>query len=174
VTDTLPRLLVPGPVPADTPALRVALVGCGKDKTTHPAPARDLYVGNLFVAARRYVEAQMTGRGIDAWYVLSARYGLVHPDRVLEPYDAVMPTNLDEVRTWVTKVDTAFRCIDPGYGKWSTKGGRLTVDILAGGAYADPLITCWRGISWEINTPLAGLQMGQRLGWFKNAREATA
>jgi hypothetical protein len=161
MVDTLTNIaLIPEPVPTGAPVLRVALVGCGKTKLAHPARARDLYTGNLFVATRGHVEAA----GYDAWYVLSARYGLVSPDQIIEPYEATMDSKtVDQLTAWVSKVDVAFRCINPGYGKWTGKGGRLIVDFYAGGAYADPLTATWRGSSWEINTPLAGLQMGERL-----------
>jgi len=62
------------------------LVGCGARKLAHAAPAKDLYTGPLFRAARAYAEAHA-----DAWYVLSAKYGLVHPDRVIEPYNVYLP-----------------------------------------------------------------------------------
>lgn len=162
--------IVAGPVPPGAPVIRVALVGCGKTKLAYPAPARQLYVGNLFTATRRYVEGQLLARGFDTWYILSARYGLVHPDQIIEPYEATMDgKTVDQLSAWVNKVDVAFRCINPGYGKWTTKGGRLAVHILAGAAYADPLAAAWRGLSWEINRPFAGLQMGERLGWLKRA-----
>lgn len=169
-TDTLTNYsIVPGPVPVDAPPIRVALVGCGKSKVSWPARARDLYVGNLFVATRGHVEAA----GYDVWYILSARYGLVHPDQIVEPYEATMDgKTVAQLTAWVSKVDVAFRCINPGYGKWTLRGGRLVVDIYAGKDYADPLVACWQGFSWEINRPFAGLQMGERLGWLKDRRDA--
>jgi hypothetical protein len=172
IRDTLTNQpIIPGPVPPGTPPIRVALVGCGKTKLDHPAPARRLYVGNLFTMTRDHVEARLCAGEIDAWYVLSARHGILTPDQVVDPYDATMQgMNQDALRIWVNRVDGAFRCGNPGYGKWGTKGGRLVVDIYAGAAYTDPLLACWRGISWEINTPLAGLQMGERLGWLKDHR----
>lgn len=161
-------------VPGDTPPIRVALVGCGDQKLPRPAPAHLLYTGALFMSARRYTEAALADGMYDTWYILSARHGLVSPTRILDPYDAEMPADVDGIRTWVNRVDVAFRSIDPGYGKWTGRGGRLTVDILAGAAYADPLLAAWRGISWEIRTPLAGLQMGQRRGWFRDHTPAAA
>jgi hypothetical protein len=167
--------IVAGPVPAGAPVIRVALVGCGKTKVAHPAPACQLYVGNLFTATRRYVEAQRLGGCFDAWYILSARYGLVHPDQVIEPYEATMDgKTVDQLAAWVNKVDGAFRCGSPGYGKWTMKGGRLAVYILAGAAYADPLADAWHGLSWKIDTPLAGLQMGQRLAWLRTSTPGMA
>lgn len=151
------------PVPAGA-ELRVALVSCGKTKLAHPAPARDMYVGGLFKAARRYVE-----QGYDAWWILSARFGLVHPAEIIPPYEATLNgASLDELRTWVNKVDGRFRCSN--YGRWSQAGGRLIVDIYAGKAYSEPLLREWANLSWEVNDVHHGLQIGQRLAAFAGSR----
>src|SRR5690606_13413659 len=55
----------------------IALVSCVSSKEPHAAPARDLYTSALFRKARAYAE-----RNADAWYILSAKYGLVDPNRV--------------------------------------------------------------------------------------------
>lgn len=149
-----------GPVPAGA-TLRVALVGCGKAKLAHPAPARELYTGSLFRAARRHVE----GAGYAAWWILSARHGLVHPDEIVGPYEATLTgrTN-DQIACWARKVDSRMRCSN--YGVWSQHGGALVVDVFAGQAYVEPLLEIWTGLSWEIRVPHAGLQIGERLAAF--------
>lgn len=58
------------------------LVGCVKTKLANPAPAKALYQSALL--ARRRAYAERTGR---PWFVLSSRWGLVHPDEVIAPYD---------------------------------------------------------------------------------------
>ena len=60
----------------------IVLVGCGKSKLAHAAPAKDLYTGPLFKKAMAY--AELVG---DEWYILSAKHGLIHPDVVIEPYN---------------------------------------------------------------------------------------
>lgn len=49
----------------------VFLVSCVKRKRTSAAPARDLYISDWFVKARRYVERRRA-----RWFILSAEYGL--------------------------------------------------------------------------------------------------
>lgn len=165
------RPLVAEPVPLDTPPLRIALVSCGKAKLTHPAPARYLYTGSLFRAARSYVERS----GYDAWWILSARHGLVHPDEVLGPYEATLTGRGEEELTrWANKVDSRLRCSN--YGLWSQAGGQIEMDIFAGKAYVDPLLshhtlralteTNTHTNTWTINVPHAGLQIGERLAAF--------
>lgn len=58
------------------------LVQCAKEKAAGPCRARLLYRGDWFTKARAFVES--TGH---EWRILSAEYGVVHPDRVIDTYD---------------------------------------------------------------------------------------
>lgn len=60
----------------------VILVSCGKQKLDHSAQAKDLYISKRFTAARRFAENFGSN-----WFILSAKYGLVAPEQILEPYD---------------------------------------------------------------------------------------
>ncbi|PLC47963.1 hypothetical protein CR159_20720 [Pollutimonas subterranea] len=64
------------------PIRPVVLVSCGKRKLDVPAAARDLYVSERFRQARKFAELY----GAE-WFIISAKYGLVFPDQVLNPYD---------------------------------------------------------------------------------------
>ncbi|SDT74174.1 deazapurine DNA modification protein DpdA family protein [Actinoplanes derwentensis] len=68
------------------------VVPCGAQKRNRPARARDLYLGQMFhhtlVAAERAAAADTAESGSPARVlILSGRYGLVHPDQLLEPYE---------------------------------------------------------------------------------------
>lgn len=68
------------------------VIPCGAEKLDRPAPARDLYTGQMFRHALRCVERIAAddvaeGRGPARVLVLSGRYGLVELDQVLEPYE---------------------------------------------------------------------------------------
>lgn len=70
---------------AQTPEGRPwVIVGCGSRKQNLPVPAGDMYVGSYHRLARR-AAAALTGS--DQILILSARYGLVHLDDLIEPYD---------------------------------------------------------------------------------------
>lgn len=74
------------------------VIPCGGAKADHPAQARDLYVGSMFrhtlAAAERMVALDVAeGRGPARVLILSARYGLVGLDEVLEPYDLRMESH---------------------------------------------------------------------------------
>ena len=78
-----------GPVPhPDDPApgRRIALIGCAKQKRDRPCPAREMYApSTLFSLSYRYAR-----QNADRVYILSAKYGLVPEDAVIEPYDETL------------------------------------------------------------------------------------
>jgi hypothetical protein len=140
----------------------IALVACSKRKRDHPAPARDLYTGPLFRAARSYVESA----GL-RWYILSARHGLVYPDRNLYPYDLCL-ADLDhaERERWGYRVAAGLQSeglIPLAAHSWL---------ILAGKAYRAHLLPELLGLA---DVPLAGLGYGRQVatlqGWVR-AKEA--
>ena len=59
---------------------RLFLISCVKTKGAMPASAMDLYTSNWFRKARACVET--TGC---PWRILSAQYGLVHPEQKIGP-----------------------------------------------------------------------------------------
>jgi hypothetical protein len=79
----IPVALTAGPrVPAPISPPDAVLLGCVSQKNASPMAAKDLYRSELFRRRRRYAEA--SGR---PWWIVSAEYGLVDPDRVIAPYD---------------------------------------------------------------------------------------
>lgn len=71
------------------------VIPCGGAKLDHAAPARDLYVGQMFRHTLGNVERLVAldveeGRGPARVLILSARYGLIEPDQLVEPYDQRM------------------------------------------------------------------------------------
>jgi hypothetical protein len=63
----------------------IALVACVKQKNSQPSLAKDLYTSTWFRKARAYVEQQGWG-----WYILSAQYGLLAPDTLIQPYEQTL------------------------------------------------------------------------------------
>ena len=164
-------------VPADFPPIRVALIACGKDKLDHVARARDLYTGPGFTDARGYVEAELAAGRIDAWFILSARYGLLNPMQVIGPYEATMPTKTvaDRVR-WVNKVQGQLLAGTSGLNlaEFSQSGGKVELTILASADYVNPLWPMLDAEGWTTHLPLEGLTQGHRRAWFRSKREAAA
>jgi hypothetical protein len=63
-------------------------ISCGRAKETRPAPARELYTGALFRMQLKWAES--IAEPGDCIVILSARYGFVLPDQIVEPYNVKM------------------------------------------------------------------------------------
>lgn len=132
--------------------IKVGLVGCAAQKLQHPAPARDLYISQLFRKASAYAEATC-----DRWYILSAKHGLVHPDTVIEPYDMRLGskhTTSPPICAWAAGVRTQLDVELAGLED-------ATLVVLAGEQYR----TILRDSRWPSEVPMKGLGIGQQLGW---------
>jgi hypothetical protein len=138
---------------------RVGLVGCASMKLRRPAPARELYVSQLFKKASAYAEATC-----DRWYILSALHGLVHPDALIEPYDVKLGANTrgqEPIHTWADRVRAQLA---------AELGDIPRVDlvVLAGAQYQTVVRPC----QWPFEIPMAGLGIGQQLGYLKAQLES--
>jgi len=153
----------------------IGLVGCGKSKLTHPAPAKDLYTGQLFKLARAYAE-----RFCDGWGVLSAKHHFVLPDEVLAPYDLTLKQlDKDYLKQWQTHANWGLfkklpweiiyapeRLREVGGVRFrerkptGLRGVRFV--FLAGEAYEIALQ--WPR-KYPATFPLRGMGVGKRLQW---------
>lgn len=127
------------------------VVGCGKAKLDVPAPARELYRGSLFRAARHY--AELSGQ---RWAILSAAHGVIDPHVVLRPYDQRI-SNVGPY--WLTR--WARLAADGIIERLPHATDR--VEILAGKEYADPLARELEAMEISVVKPLEGLGLGYRI-----------
>jgi hypothetical protein len=134
----------------------IVLVGCGKTKLDHPAPAKDLYIGPLFKKARAYAE-----RVGDEWAILSAKHFLVLPDEVIAPYERKLESlHGDYLRQWIWNTNWFIRC------RWETWKNKVRFICLAGKEYAQAFnspIIGKKGQVIEAEFPLEGMGIGERL-----------
>jgi hypothetical protein len=131
-------------------ATRVVLVSCVKTKGKADAPARDLYTSPLFRGMRRYAE-----RNTNAWYILSAKYGLLRPDEVVSYYEQTLKDLRKADRlAWAERVQQALlKLLPPG----------AEVVILAGNRYRENLVPYLEGHGFAVTVPMAGLGFGPRV-----------
>lgn len=123
----------------------LVLVACSAAKLEQPAPARDLYTGALFRKARAWAEAHG-----DEWLILSAAWGVVSPDRVLEPYNRRLPSARAARQSWARSVANQL---------YQHRDRQMVA--LAGADYL-----AWSGPDFpHLERPLAGLGIGQQLHW---------
>ncbi len=132
----------------------VALVACVSKKSSVPRPARDLYESDWFLKSSAYAE-----QTADQWFILSAKYGLVDPQKVIAPYDVTlnrMPAN--DRRVWAYRVMSEL-------GNQVSKGDRIV--FLAGEKYRERLIEPLEDLGCNVEIPMKGLRIGEQLRWLK-------
>jgi hypothetical protein len=136
--------------------MRIALVACCGKKLDRAALAGDLYTSPLFKKAAAYA------RTFDGWYILSAKYGLVRPDAMIEPYDCTL---LKMRKT--DRLDWGRKVLDQ-MAVAGIAGAEFVA--LAGANYTEPLVRA----ELSVETPLKGLGIGKQLAWLtlKNSQAA--
>ena len=150
----------------------IALIGCGKEKAAVPAPAKEIYTGQLFQASRRWAE-----RNTDAYFIASAKHLVMEPNTVIEPYDLAITDLSAEDQMWrARQIESQFhsRWVEfcefakgPNGFVVATKKPRVV--LLASQAYLRGFYDrALRGVKlYEFEDPLRGLGIGQRLAWLK-------
>ena len=130
------------------------LVSCVKTKRNTRASAKDLYVSPWFRKARAFVEK--TG---DPWRILSAEYGLLHPDEEVRPYERTLTTmGITERRAWAQGVLAHIVvCLDDVD----------TIAFLAGQRYREFLEPALRNRGLAVSVPMTGLSQGRQMQWLK-------
>lgn len=135
-----------------TPAQAVYLISCASTKHATPAPARDLYVSELFRRARAYVETIGC-----LWFILSAKYGLVDPNEVIAPYEQTLNTmGVAERRKWAEKIQAQMDRRLPGAER---------IVVIAGKRYREFLMPYLHRRATKVEVPLEGLRIGEQLNW---------
>ena len=130
----------------------IYLVSCVSQKQSAPKAARDLYISSWFKKARSYADS--TGQ---TWFVLSAKYGLIHPDRFVAPYELTlnsMPAK--NRRLWADRVLVQLKPHLEGVG---------IVVFLAGLHYREFLAPALRHYGLKVCVPMEGLRIGEQLQW---------
>jgi len=128
------------------------LISCVAKKRNTSALAREIYISPLFKGAYRYAHKLSA----DRIFILSAKYGLLEENDIIEPYDDTLNTkSVAEVRAWAKNILIAL-----------SQKTNLQEDefvFLAGDKYRKYLIDNLRYFS----VPLKGLPIGKQLAFYK-------
>jgi hypothetical protein len=136
----------------------VALVSCVKRKRESAAPARDLYLSQLFRGLRHYAE-----KHADTWYILSAEHGVLHPMQVVQPYERTLNKMPKRERlAWAERVQQQLLEVIPVGAE---------VILLAGMRYREEIEPFLRNRGFSVSVPLEGLPIGKQLQRLKQAAE---
>jgi hypothetical protein len=129
-----------------------ALISCSKSKGGHRDLARNMYVSPLY---RKSVMAAEEWRL--SFSILSAKHGLLDPDRTIEPYDLTLKGTSKQFKLkWARKVDQQIR---------KSKFGNKRLIVLAGDDYYAPLIEVGTDHPLNFFAPMEGLSLGNRLAF---------
>lgn len=141
-------LFTQAPYLTDISKRRIILISCVKSKLDHPAKAKDFYTSPLFQKSMAYALKLKP----DAIYILSAKYGLVGLDQVIQPYEKTLKTmTSSEKKAWAASILNSLR-------KYANLNSDLFI-ILAGEEYRKYLLPGLK--HYEI--PLKGLSQGLQL-----------
>jgi len=160
-------------VPVDSDDTVLVITGCGKAKADEIRPARDLYTSAYFACKAAFAEAMHTlcNDGEPTWRVLSAEYGLLHPDIETAPYDTRITDHTDaERRRWASAVATDLRVIVD-----ATDVDHIL--LLAGRDYIDPLFAhdVFERVDATVHNVFETIDaggMGEQMGWLSDAVDA--
>lgn len=133
----------------------IVFASCVGRKLEHPAAAQDLYQSAWFKKARAYAEYYG-----ERWYILSAKYGLVAPSAVIEPYDLTLNAMRKSARAdWAEMIMAHISDLADGIP------ARAHVQVLAGWRYREHLVPLLEQAGYAVEVPMAGLGIGQQLAW---------
>ena len=142
-------------ISSDIPTPDLILISCVKKKKSIAALAKDLYISDLFQKQRAYAE-----RFEVPWFILSAEYGLVSPEDLIEPYELYLPkTSQDYQKAWGEKV----------VGQLKEKVGSLegkTIEIHAGSIYLEAIRGRLESSGALVTNPRSGMKFGEILQWY--------
>jgi hypothetical protein len=116
--------------------------------------ANEMYLeSQLFKKAVQYINKQ----NYDDWFILSAKYGLLNKDTVIEPYDITL-NNMNSIqrRAWSKDVYEQLIKLNPNH-----------LDFYAGKKYREYLIRSLREVGIHCNVPLEGKGIGEQLRFYK-------
>jgi hypothetical protein len=127
-----------------------ALISCSKSKGGHSDVARNMYISPLYRKSVMVAE----GWGL-SFSILSAKYGLLDPEEIVEPYDLTLKGASKHFKSeWARKVDAQIRnSIDP----------KKHLVVLAGDDYYAPLTEAGADSPLNFYVPMRGLSLGNRL-----------
>ena len=133
--------------------VKIALIGCTSRKQDYSCPAIEMYTkSNYFNLKLDYCKKI----NIDKIFILSAKYGLLEPDTIIQPYNLHLKSTSKDYRlNWSENVLKDL--------KQKTDIENDEFIILAGNDYMKYLLEYIP----NHNNPVKGLGIGQQMKFFK-------
>lgn len=138
--------------------MRIALISCSKTKRSGVHPACELYCSVRFRLAWKYAAGAYDKTG-----VLSAKHGLIIPERRIRAYDDALGSKTSAERSaWARKVARQIRAQFPIGSE---------IHFLCSRAYRETLAELLSG-DYAVAAPLAHMRRAEQLRWLKQAAGA--
>lgn len=133
--------------------MRVAVINCGSGKQSVKCKAKDMYIGSLFVASRKFAQTNY-----EQYCILSAKYHCLLPDDLIEPYDMFLGNfNKQEKQEWGSI--TAKQLLE----KFPEE---TEFDFYVGQDYLEGILPVLDKSNVIYNCYLNHLGMGYKIQWF--------
>jgi hypothetical protein len=133
--------------------MQIGIIACCSKKAPSATLAQDLYQSTLFKKSREYVE-----NNTQNWLIVSAKYGLIFPGQVIEPYDQTLnKMSKDERTAWKNIVVRQLTKLQESVNQ------PITFVVLAGAKYRTPFEF------FDHTIPMEGLGIGLQLQWLTEA-----
>lgn len=138
----------------------IYLVSCVNEKESEAKVAKELYKSDWFKKARAFAE-----RNADQWFILSAKYGAISPDQVIDTYNETLnEKRWIHRRLWSCKVTRQLEAL--GLDFENTEDTRIV--FLAGDFYREELEEDFRECGFLVEVPMRGLFIGEQKSWLLN------
>ncbi len=86
--------------------MKIAILTCSQRKAKIATTAGNMYKSSLFVLRKRYAKEVL---GCDKIYILSAKYGLIEENEIIEPYNTkINELSEEEYIDWQCQVITQY------------------------------------------------------------------
>ena len=129
-------------VPSDNK--KIVLISCVKSKLNVPAQAKDLYISPQFKYSLKYAYKI----NADKIFILSAKYGLLELDQLIDPYEQTLSNQKSEQKAWAVNVLNSLETKTNLFSDYFI--------ILAGKKYREYLIPAIKNCA----VPFEGLRQG--------------
>lgn len=127
-------------------------LSCVKQKQNKPCEAKDMYISSLFKGSYKY--AKQLGGDI---YILSAKYGLLKPDTIIEPYEQTLNAeDRNGIKRWSKQVIEQMKKEGINFNDKAV--------FLCGKNYRMYLMPLFKTAA----APLKHLGIGKQLAFYKN------
>jgi cytoplasmic iron level regulating protein YaaA (DUF328/UPF0246 family) len=135
----------------------LGLISCSKAKQDYRCKASEMYsASDLFNKAYAYAK-----KNYSAVAILSARYGLLLPDEIIEPYNETLnKKNAQEVKFWSDRV----------FEQMKSKIDLQEIEVAyfhAGKKYREHLIPKLENAGIKCEAPIKNLRIGKQKAWYK-------